>query len=55
MIVCVGFPASGKSSFAKHHFVPKGYVQVNRDTLKTQEKCLKVASESIQDKKKCCN
>jgi len=29
------------------------YVRVNRDTLKTKEKCLKVAEESLQNKKSC--
>ncbi|KAI8819324.1 polynucleotide kinase 3 phosphatase-domain-containing protein [Fimicolochytrium jonesii] len=47
IIVFVGCPASGKSTFAKRHLVPHGYVQVNQDTLKTRDKCIKVAEESL--------
>eukprot|EP01114_Cavostelium_apophysatum_P009515 TRINITY_DN22667_c0_g1_i1.p2 TRINITY_DN22667_c0_g1~~TRINITY_DN22667_c0_g1_i1.p2 ORF type:complete len:153 (-),score=48.61 TRINITY_DN22667_c0_g1_i1:33-491(-) len=47
----VGPPASGKSSFAKTIFVSQGYVRVNRDTLKTKEKCMKVAKEELANGK----
>lgn len=30
LVVFVGFPASGKSTFAERYFVPKGYVRVNQ-------------------------
>jgi len=42
----VGSAASGKSTFWKT-YLPT-YVRVNRDTLKTREKCLKVAEESLE-------
>jgi adenylate kinase family enzyme len=42
MVVMIGPPASGKSTFSKKYFTPYGYVHINRDTLKTQDKCLKV-------------
>lgn len=51
MIVLVGYPASGKSSFCKRYLKPKGYTVVNRDTLKTQEKCQKTALETLKAKK----
>lgn len=38
----VGQPASGKSTFRKRYLEPNGYVAVNRDTMGTMEKCLKV-------------
>jgi len=47
LVLFVGCPASGKSTFAKKHFVPSGYIHVNQDTLKTKEKCIKAAREAI--------
>eukprot|EP00727_Mastigamoeba_balamuthi_P009307 m51a1_g5 putative dna 3 phosphatase (656) ;mRNA; r:16590-19825 len=47
LIVMVGFPASGKSTLAARYLVPHGYVRVNRDTLKTKEKCIKAAEEAL--------
>ncbi|KAH3759203.1 DNA 3'phosphatase [Pelomyxa schiedti] len=48
VVVGVGCPASGKSSFFHKYFAPKGYVIVNRDTLKTQDKCLQAAREALK-------
>jgi bifunctional polynucleotide phosphatase/kinase len=33
VIVFVGYPASGKSTFAHKHLVPKGYVYINQVRL----------------------
>ena len=51
MIIFVGFPASGKSTFASRYLKPKGYMTVNRDTLKTQEKCMAAALQALTSKK----
>ncbi|KAI7889401.1 polynucleotide kinase 3 phosphatase-domain-containing protein [Mucor mucedo] len=50
LIVCVGYPASGKSSFVKKFIVPKGYVYVNQDTLKTRDRCVKACKEALANK-----
>ncbi|KAJ3119184.1 hypothetical protein HK098_005699 [Nowakowskiella sp. JEL0407] len=47
IVVCVGFPACGKSTFAKKIFESNGYVYVNQDTLKTKAKCISVCKNSI--------
>jgi hypothetical protein len=47
----VPFPSllpSGKSSFFEQHFRPRGYARVNRDTLKTNPRCVKFTKESIE-------
>lgn len=51
MIVFVGPPASGKSTFTKRYFIPYKYVHINRDTLGTHEKCLKVAETNLSEGK----
>ncbi|XP_072032231.1 bifunctional polynucleotide phosphatase/kinase-like isoform X2 [Amphiura filiformis] len=51
LIIMVGPPASGKSSFARQYLVPHGYVQVNRDTLKTPAKCLAATKAAIKEGK----
>ncbi|EPB85745.1 hypothetical protein HMPREF1544_07496 [Mucor circinelloides 1006PhL] len=51
VIVCVGYPASGKSSFVQKHLVPKGYVYVNQDTLKTRDKCIAACQTALNQKK----
>lgn len=48
MVVMTGPPASGKSTFSKKYFLPYGYVHINRDTLKTQDKCLKEAETALK-------
>lgn len=42
MIIMVGAPATGKSTFRKRYLEPHGYVAVNRDTMGTVAKCVKV-------------
>ncbi|KAG0227052.1 hypothetical protein BGW42_003177 [Actinomortierella wolfii] len=52
LILFVGPPASGKSTFAAKHILPLDrYVYVNQDTLKTRDKCLKAVEENLKASK----
>ncbi|KAG8981507.1 hypothetical protein FRB90_007208 [Tulasnella sp. 427] len=53
IVLFVGYPAAGKTSFYKRHFAPAGYVHVNQDTLKSKPKCLAAVREAIRSKKSC--
>ncbi len=48
MVIMVGEPASGKSSFSRKFFSSKGYEICNQDTLKTKAKCKKMAKETLE-------
>ncbi|KAM6959280.1 bifunctional polynucleotide phosphatase/kinase [Aplochiton taeniatus] len=49
VIVAVGYPASGKSSFFHSHVLPKGYAYVNRDTLGTWQKCVSECERALKE------
>jgi len=51
MIILVGSPSSGKSSFCQKYLIPKGYEWINRDTLKNPTKCKAAAKQALEDKK----
>lgn len=50
LVLFCGSPGAGKSTFYWEHMQPLGYERVNQDTLKTRDKCMKVASEFIEEK-----
>lgn len=47
LVIFVGSPASGKSTFAKTYFVPAGYAWANRDMLKTVPKVQKAVRDAL--------
>ncbi|XP_018325065.1 uncharacterized protein F21D5.5 [Agrilus planipennis] len=51
LVVMVGFPGSGKSTFCKENLVKNGYIYANRDTLGSWQKCAKVVEEGLQNGK----
>ncbi|KAL4236921.1 hypothetical protein ACF0H5_005307 [Mactra antiquata] len=51
MVIMVGAPATGKSTFRRRYFESHGYIAVNRDTMGTMQKCIKAASEALKSKK----
>ncbi|XP_072357675.1 bifunctional polynucleotide phosphatase/kinase [Scyliorhinus torazame] len=52
VIVAVGFPGSGKSTFIQQHLVRDGYVYANRDTLGSWQKCVTVCEAALRDGKR---
>ncbi|XP_066534133.1 bifunctional polynucleotide phosphatase/kinase [Hoplias malabaricus] len=49
VIVAVGFPGAGKSTFFQTHIIPKGYVYVNRDTLGSWQHCVSACERALKD------
>lgn len=49
IILFCGSPGAGKSSFYWKHLQPLAYKRVNQDTLKTREKCVKVATAHLEE------
>ncbi|XP_061636944.1 bifunctional polynucleotide phosphatase/kinase isoform X1 [Phyllopteryx taeniolatus] len=49
VIVAVGFPASGKSTFFHTHIVPKGYAYVNRDVLGSWQSCVAACQRALKE------
>ncbi|KAG9245038.1 bifunctional polynucleotide phosphatase/kinase [Calycina marina] len=51
VVLLCGSPGAGKSTFYNRNLLPLGYSRINQDTLKTRERCLKVASELLREGK----
>ncbi|KAF8344335.1 polynucleotide kinase 3 phosphatase-domain-containing protein [Cantharellus anzutake] len=51
IVLFVGYPASGKTSFYKDYFEPHEYVHVNQDTLGSKKKCLALVESSVKEGK----
>ncbi|XP_048449965.1 bifunctional polynucleotide phosphatase/kinase, partial [Rhincodon typus] len=52
VVVAVGFPGSGKSTFIRDFLVPKGYVCANRDTLGSWQKCVAMCERALAEGKR---
>ncbi|KAI0807045.1 PNK3P-domain-containing protein [Fomes fomentarius] len=48
LVLFVGYPALGKTSFFRTHFAPVGYTHINQDTLKTRDKCVKATAAALK-------
>ncbi|KAJ7103101.1 polynucleotide kinase 3 phosphatase-domain-containing protein [Mycena belliarum] len=53
LVLLVGYPCLGKTSFFRRYFEPAGYLHINQDTLKTRDKCVKTVQEALAAGKKC--
>jgi len=51
MIIMVGYPGSGKSTYVENNIVSKGYERINMDNLKTKAKCIKTCISFMEDNK----
>ncbi|RMY30058.1 hypothetical protein D0864_16961, partial [Hortaea werneckii] len=51
LVLFCGSPGAGKSTFYWQIMQPLQYERVNQDSLKTRDKCMKVATQSIEDQK----
>ena len=52
VVVFVGFPASGKTTFYEKIMKPNGYVHINRDALGTWQKCVNMCNQELKRKRK---
>lgn len=47
IVMFCGPPGAGKSTFFWNYLKPLGYERINQDTLKSRDKCVKVAHEAL--------
>ena len=54
LIIFCGSPGAGKSTWYWTHLQPLGFARVNQDTLKSRDKCLKVARDYLAEGDSVC-
>ena len=47
LIIMVGYPSCGKSSFVKKYLLPTGYICINQDKLKYKSLCIKETKKQL--------
>ncbi|KAJ6520430.1 polynucleotide kinase 3 phosphatase-domain-containing protein [Mycena sanguinolenta] len=53
LVLFVGYPCLGKSTFYRKYFEPAGYLHINQDTLKSRDKCVKAVQNALAAGSKC--
>jgi len=53
IVLFVGYPAIGKSTFFYRHFAAIGYAHINQDKLGSRPKCLKAVEDSVESGVSC--
>lgn len=48
LVILIGYPASGKSTFTRRHLRPRGFRHVNQDALKSAAKCSKAVIDGLR-------
>jgi len=48
IVLFVGSPAAGKSTFFREYLSPMGYERINQDTLKTRDRCVSEATTLLE-------
>lgn len=54
MVLFVGMPGSGKTTYYQTHLQPLGYVHANQDILKTKSKVLKLTRDTTRQGQNIC-
>ncbi|KAF5372986.1 hypothetical protein D9758_001788 [Tetrapyrgos nigripes] len=49
IVLFVGYPALGKTTFYREFFEPLSYKHINQDTLGTRTKCIKAVQEAVEN------
>ncbi|USW58317.1 Putative HAD-superfamily hydrolase,subfamily IIIA, polynucleotide kinase 3 phosphatase [Septoria linicola] len=49
LVLFCGSPGAGKSTFYWQHMEPLGFGRVNQDILKTRDKCMKIATQLLEE------
>lgn len=53
VVLFVGYPCLGKSTFFKRYFLPEGYLHINQDTLKSRDRCVKAVKKALESGQSC--
>ncbi|KAK0502955.1 polynucleotide kinase 3 phosphatase-domain-containing protein [Armillaria luteobubalina] len=53
LVLFVGYPCLGKTSFFRRHFEPAGYIHTNQDILGSRPKCVAAVKAALAEGKSC--